>query len=367
MPIVFETAQPFAPKISEQFGAAQQWNQIAPLIQRQYEAAAERRSRESIATANNQTQASAVSAGLEARNIAQQRDIEADMQARQYQAQAQMEMQQREQQFDLMRMQIPISRQEEMQNQARMNGLVEIERMEKANLMTKEQAADARYELITGINAFQRRQQYQQAQHYKQQAQLETQRFDLANKNQMTAEAAQAELAKKGVYSWYETDPRTGETHFNVYNPKTGEIYNPRSAGGRGEAKEQTVSQYADPSGGFSYAKALKEAKAEAEVAYPVMKNEEGRDSNADARAKYMQEVVDKYADQHRSGMEQKARVTAPQQNIAPQQNPVQGNPAEGIKQQLRAIKAQFPNGNPTPEAKKQYDQLLAQLESMQR
>lgn len=360
MPINFQPAAPFAPKISEQAGRVDQFNKIFPTLAGLYEAAGRNYTSASAQTAQNQTQASAVSAGLESRRQMQERDIEAQREQMNFQAQLRLEEQQRQQQFEMMRMQLPITRQEEMQNQARMNGLVEIERMLKEKTMTPEQAADARFELATGINAFQRRQQFQNAQRLQQQAQLETQQYDLANKNQMTAEAAQSEMAKRGVYSWYETDPRTGETHFNVFNPKTGEIYNPRSSGGRGEQKMDKVSPYADEAGGFSYKKAYPEAEAEAKTAYPVImdQSEDGKrqiDTNAKDRAKYLQQLMEKKADQHRAGMSNQANRGAPV--TAPQQD----SPKSQAESQLLALRQQYPDPSKAPPAVQQQMRALYQ------
>lgn len=287
---------------------------------------------------------------------------EADMQARQYQAQVQMEMQAREEQARMARLALPITQQEQMRNQAKMNGILEIERMVSEGTMTKEQGGLARLELLGEVNAFNDRMKYQQGQHYQQQAQLETQRFELANKNQMMAEGAMSEMAKRGVYSWYETDPRTGETHFNVFNPKTGEIYNPRSAGGRGEDKYESVGPYDDGNGGFSYKKALPEAKAEAEAAYPVSKGEDGKDANAQKRSDYMQEVMGRYQNEHRAGMHNKAQnrggpVTAPQQQGQPQQ----ATPQMQAESQLIALRNQYPDPSKAPPAIQQQMRALYQ------
>jgi len=325
MPIEFRPAAPFAPAIDEQFGRTTQWNRFAPLLADQYAQAANRQTQASIATANNQTQASATSAGLEGRRTAQIFELDAEREARAQQAAVAMEMQQRQQQFELVRQSIPISRQEEQQNAARMNGLVEIERQVKEGYLSPEQAADARYELMTGINAFQRRQQFQQSQAVQQQAKMREQEIASMNKQQAMGEQFQLEMAEKGITIKPFFDPETGRARPLAYDSKTGKLYNPflEHAGSKGE-KETPVSAYDDGSGGFSYKKALPEAKAEAEAAYPIIKDEGGKDANATRRAEYTQEMIRKREDEHRTGMQSKSQqrqggqapVTAPQQQV---------------------------------------------------
>ena len=318
-------------------------------MEQRYQAAANRRSAESIATAQNITQANAGSAELEGRRQQQEFSIEAQRNEQARQIAAEIAMQERRQQFEMARMQIPITAEENRHNTAMMNGLAQLDQQVKNGYLTEEQASPYRLELVTGINQFQRREQMQRGQAIEQQRKMETQQFELINKNQMMAEAASSELAKKGVFNWYDTDPRTGETEFLAFNPKTGDIYNPKTGGGRGEQKHQPVSRYDDGFGGFDYSKALKYAKDEAESAYPILKEPKAGgtgevDVNASKRAGYQTELIDRYANEHRSGMTQAAKrgqgqqapVTAPQQ----QQNP---------KQMLQDLLNRYPDPSKAP------------------
>ena len=368
MPIVANPAAPFAPKINERFAAAEQYNKIFPQLAGLYEAAGRNYTQASAQTAQNQTSASAVSAGLEARRIAQERDAEFDAQRQQQQIAAQMAMQERAAQMEMERMNFRITKQEEMENTTRMNGLVEIEKQLKDNLLTPEQAADARTELITGINAFQRRQQYQQSQAMKQQENIRSQQFANMQKDEVSADEFEAKMIKAGigVLKFRDND---GQPQFLIKNRNTGEWYNPKMSSSGKAAQEATVSPYADEAGGFSYKKALPEAKAEAEAAYPVIKGEDGKDKNERARAEYVQEMIRKREDEHRAGMnrQNQAPVTAPQQVGGPiGQNDRMGQSGQNDQltqalNRLTQLKMQFPPGTPRPpQVQQEIDSLMA-------
>lgn len=358
MPIVANPADPFAPKISEKFGATEQWNRIAPLLAQQYEAAANRQHQASVQSAQNQTQGNIASASLQGRKQGQDAEIEASREQQDRQIAAQMEMQQRqvqarlaEQQMENDRYNFAITRHEETENVARQNGLAEIEKQLSDHTLTPEQAGDARMQLISKIKAFDNRKMSQQAKAIEQQTKMETLAFDNNQKNIVLAQ--QLGKATAGQ-NWIPITQHNGDTEFYGYDPQKGTFYQIGKRTAASE-KEKPVSAYADEGGGFSYKKALPEAKAEAEAAYPILKNDEGKDTNAQKRAEYIQEMVKKREDEHRAGMNKgsQAPVTAPQQQ--------QG----GVAEQLMALQQQFPDPSKAPpDVQQQMRKLYQQYKS---
>lgn len=330
MPIVANPAAPFAPQINSKFAAADQWNKAFPALAGLYEAAGRNYTQASAQTAQNQTSASAVSAGLEGRRIAQDKEIEAEMQARQFQAQVEMEKQQRAQQFELARQMIPITAAENQHNTAMMNGLAELDRQVDQKYLTEEQAAPYRYELVTGINQFQRRQQAQQANMLKQKAEMEAQQVATMQKNQMLGEQFMLETGKMGGTLTYFTDHTTGRVHPMAWDSINRKYYNPflEHAGTKGEKEPQTEDQkwqasYTTKGGQFDFAAA--EKRSESLVKHdPDYAHLRGDKEKMDAQvSKNVQGMYDVWLQGKEGQQGQQTPVTAPQQQ-APQQAPVQ-------------------------------------------
>lgn len=356
MPIVANPASPFAPGISEKFGRTEQWNKFAPLLAQQYEAAANRQTQASIATANNQTQASSTSAELQGRKQFLDTQNDAASQQQQQEIAARMELQQRavqgrlmEQQMENDRFNFAITRQEEQENVARLNGLAQIEKMMEDGTMSREDGGLAKLQLVGKVKAFENRRMSQQAKALEQQTKMETAAFDNNQKNIALAQQLGKQMAGQ---NWIPITQANGDTEFYGYDPQKGTFY---QIGKRSAASEkpQPVSPYADESGGFSYKKALPEAEAEAKVAYPVVKGEDGKDTNERERAVYMQEMVRKREDEHRAGMNkgQQAPVTATQQSPQKAQ----------VESRLAAIQQQFPDISKAPPAVQQEARQLYQ------
>lgn len=391
MAINFQPAAPFSPTIAEKFGETEQWNRFAPLLAQQYQAAANRRSAESIATAQNQTSASAASEALQGRKQMQDAEIDAGRQQQQMQIAAQMQMQERqmaarlaEQQMENDRYNFAITRQEEQENVARMNGLAEIERQAAEGLLTPEQAGDARTQLITKIRAFDNRRTSQQAKMMEQQAQMQAKVFADNQKN--IAEAQAFGKATAG-HNWVPIQQGNGDVEFYAYDPQKGTYYQVGKRTAAAEKPEKPAGKYADESGEFSYKKALPELKAEAEIAFPVKKEsgEGGKsvDVNEAARADYIQTLARREEEKHRQAVQarQQQSSAAPgaqqpaQQQVDPEIAKLQakGLPPDQLQfatevvQLMRTLIGKGKTDGLTPEEKAQLATAVEQYKSFQR
>jgi hypothetical protein len=390
MPIVANPAAPFAPKINEKFAASEQFNKIFPTLAGLYEAAGRNYTSASAQTAQNQTSASAVSAGLQARKQEQDANIEAQREEQFRQIAAAKEMQARQQQFEMARMSLPITRQEEADNAARMNGLVEIERQLREKILTPEQAGDARLQLMTQVKAFDNRFKSQQAAKMEQETQMQRKAFDDNQKNIVLAQSLGKQTAGA---NWIPIQQANGDMEFYGYDA-TGKYYQIGKKSAASDKPEKPAGKYADETGEFSYKKALPELKAEAEIAYPV-KKEAGADGkgsvdvNEQSRADYIQTLARREEENHRKAVQQRqqgqqAPVTAPQQGGQNDQTGQQVDPeiaklqAKGLPPQqlqfatqvvglMRTLIEKGKTGELSPTEKAQLAQTIEQYKSFQR
>lgn len=254
--------------------------------------------------------------------------------------------QQRQQEFELQRMRIPISHQEQQEQTRRINGLSEIENQVKEGYLTPEQAGDARYELVTGINAFQRRAQVQQAELTKQKTEMQAQEIATMNHNEAMGQQFMLDTGKMGGTLTYFTDKTTGRVHPMAFDTRTGKYYNPflEHAGNKGDDKPQPE---------YDWGKALKDAKAEAEAAYPIQKDKEEEIRVSKERSDYMQQILIRDRNKNEQPKPQSAvpGMPAPQSEQAPSApQPVQQMPPiEQLVSRLAAIKAQYPDLSKAP------------------
>lgn len=308
---------------------------------------------------------------MQSRKQFQDADLDAAREMQYRQAQAQMEMQRRAQQARLQEQQMEndrynfaITRAEEQDYVAKQNGLNEIETMWKDGSFGQGPEAlrdyhDYRTQLMSGIKTFEMRRQNEQAKMIQQKTAMEKKAFDDNQSNIVLAQQLGKQTAGQ---NWIPITQANGDIEFYGYDPQKGTFYQigKRTAG---EQKPEPVSQFADETGNFSYKKSLPEAEAEAKAAYPVMKDEKtGADKNAEARATYTQEIVERHANLHRAGMQSQGGQQR-QQQAAPQQNPQQA-PQISIPQalaRLAEITKQFPDRTKAPPAVQQeYDALMS-------
>ena len=382
MPISAQPAAPFAPRINERFAAAEQYNKIFPQLASLYESAGRNFTQASAQTAQNQTQASAVSAGLEARRIAQERDAEFDAQRQQQQIAAQMAMQERAAQMEMERMNFRITKQEEMENTTRMNGLVQLEQMEKQKLLTKEQAADARYELITGIQQFQNRQKMQQAQAIEQQSKMQQKAFDDNQKNIVLAQSLGKQTAGA---NWIPIVQANGDVEFYGYDA-TGKYYQIGKKAAASDKPEKVGGEWSHlstPEGTFDLKKGLADAKAFVESEQGPRPTEKDKAGQAEWDDRVRRAVDGRREEFNKA--KQQAPVTAPQQGASGQNDqagqvdpeiaklqakglpPEQLQFASQVVQLMRALIDKGKSGQLSPAEKAQLAQAVEQYKSFQR
>lgn len=357
MPISFQPAAPFNAaaigQSAQQDLAAQRAQQLA----QQYAAQGREQSQASIASSENQTRAAIASAQMQSQGFEQanQHEFAAETQRRQYEQQRQMQF--NEFAFEGQK----VSHQEQMQMVRQQNGLAELTQQVKDGTLTQQEAADAAFELKTGINFTQRRMQTEQAQQFKQKADLEAQQIASMQKNQAMGEKFMLDTGKMGGTISYFTDATTGRIHPVAFDPITRRYYNPYETHAAGEGKgagEKPITRFGDDHGVFSYKNAMPEAKAEAEAAYPVYKEAgadgKEKDINAGKRVEYMQEILKKMAENHvrQHTAPVQASPESPGAQSASQapspQAPVQA-PRQVIEQQLTALMAQYPDPSKIP------------------
>lgn len=381
MPIVANPAAPFAPQINSKFAASEQFNKIFPTLAGLYEAAGRNYTSASAQTAQNQTQASAVSAGLEARNIAQQREIEAEMQARQYQAQAQMEMQRREEEARMQRLMLPITRQEEQEQQARMSGIVQIEKMMEEGTMTKEQGGLALLQLTTKTATFNDRMKFQQAKALEQQTEMQAKMFA---DNQKDLAAAKMHAAKYGSEAFFGLRQHNGDIDLFDFDPQRGtfsQIGKRTAAVEKPENPQMALgadwAPFTTKFGGFDKGAAIKRTEELAKIEFDDPKSKEARDW----MRMNVQAIEDAWNGAKSSSGQSRAQnrgapVTAPQQQqvdpeIAKLQEkglpPQQLQFATQVVQLMRTLIEKGKSGELSPAEKAQLAQTIEQYKSLQR
>lgn len=335
MAISFQPAAPVAPEINARFGAADQYNRSLPVLASLYEAAGRNFTQASAGTAQNITQGNIASAENQTRRTLQgfqidadegqqRREIQAREAAQMRQIQAQQIQQRNEENFQMARMDIAITQKEQQENVARVNGLAEIERQLSDKTLTPEQAADARYELTTGINLFQRRASYQQAKAAEARAAQVEQEMVAMTKSQAMSEKFQLDMAEKGITIAPFVDPETGRARPLAYDTKTGRLYNPflEHAGKEekpGKEKDEPMPGWehvTDKKGEFDYPAAERHSKQWAKYDPKISKELEAQKNDKDAVEKWVTQNVTAMRDQFEADRDnkklEKARSAVP-------------------------------------------------------
>lgn len=277
MPVSFEQPQPFSQPIATGFGETQQFNQTLPTLAGMYEAQARRSAAAGQAYADNAQRASAASAENQTRAQLAQNEMGAHdvMQARQFQQERALQAEriqshERSQMFDWAVHSDQVGQQEMMRMQRQQAGLAQLQQDVEEGYITKEDAADAAYQLRTGVDRVRQRVESQHAAELKQQAAFRAQMMAAETQNMENAKAFQVEAGLKGHTIRPFTDPNTGKQHWLAVDDK-GKFYNPlmehatkpdaedKNAGGE-RAHLGTNGRY-DQKKGLADAKAFAEAE----------------------------------------------------------------------------------------------------------
>lgn len=215
--------------------------------------------------------------------------------------------------------------------------LAEVQRAYDQGEITQSEWSDMVSQLRSGIDPAKQRQQRALATQQEAHAQMYLQQARLGAQAEQEAVQLEKKLIESGES--YLILPGDGPRHERILikNPRSGEWYNPLLKGRGGEKPAPT--RFGDPqTGEFSFKKVLPEAKAEAEVAYPVTKDKDGNDTNAKNRQEYIDQIVKR----------EQARHAAP--------------PAAG-----RAVEGSPPDARPFDEDDQASPRQKAQLDAMRR
>jgi hypothetical protein len=206
MPITFEQPQPVAEKISEGYGATQQFNQTLPTLAGMYEAQARRNQAASQAYADNATRASAATAENQTRAQLSQDELASRdvMQARQFQQERsiqaeRIQAQQQSQIFDWAVHSDMVSQQEQMRMQRQQAGLAQLKEDVDNGYISKEEAADAAYQLRTNVDRVRQRLEGQQAKHQDAIAKMEIEQVQRKQKAQLAGDALAAKTMESRI------------------------------------------------------------------------------------------------------------------------------------------------------------------------
>lgn len=327
MPVVFESPQPFAPRIAEDFGRTEQFNRSLPTLAGLYnsnqnrnaaaaQAYAENATRAQMASAQNRERAREADMESEDRFEFQRRQAEVTDRLQQQRFQQQAQLQAQDAYFQQAFAGVKVGLQEEMQQRNRERGLNEIQQMvadgtlDMTNPETASAVNDAIAELKTGINFTQRRAVAQQAAEREAHARQRDAEIARMQKAEVDADAFVADAARLGHTLKKFVDPNTGKTHILGFNRRTGELYNPflnsgKTAGDGEEAGGQRA--HLGTQGQYDVKKGLADAKAYAEsVLGPRPKDAlKGEvDVNKDARDKW-DDLVRRRMEGTREGFDQ--------------------------------------------------------------
>jgi len=373
MPVNFQPASPFRGDIIRGYAESQARAQADARAQQM---AMERQrliTQASIASAGNATAANNSSNAIEGQLIGQRNQIEFQKLAQMRQIEAQQYAQQQDHAFRQGMMQdqfayadMQVSKQERDRMARMQAGLAELEDARASNIISPEEYYGAAMELKTGINFTQRRMQNEQANNQAAQARMREEETANINKTMIMSQKFQLDMAAQGVTVQPFVDPSTGRTHMVGVDPKTGRLYNP-------------FLEHAQKDEGFSYKKALPEAKAEAEAMYPVQKNADGIDVNEELRTRHIRDAVKRMAGSANAQMpEPEQDPTDPLygmgaeigrslqksvQQATGQQQPQQAPELKQISADMRAAyNEMLPLLNQDPTAKQYVDDLYAQI-----
>lgn len=348
MPASFETAAPFSADAYAAFGAG-------PIIDRQIDfrnqqqlAAQNHAAQAGIAQINANAQMADNYNNNEAARIRQtnQAYIDQRSQQAQFAHQSQMQADQAEAQArdrvnQLATWGNEVSYQEQQDMVRQQAGLQELQKAVEQKIMTPEEALPHMVYLRAKYDMSDQRRKSAQADKLQQDAQIEQQRFQMNQQNLDTADKMRAKASVSNSLPHF--DSSTGRMSQFLWNPRTMEYYDPA----KGSKQQTQTKRFGDEGGNFSYKNALPEAKAEAEAAYPVVKEADPKtgkdvDINARDRAEYLQSVLKRLQAEHSGNKpQQDQQQTQPQAATQNAQEPQQPKPIKigGFDNELKKLK----------------------------
>jgi hypothetical protein len=218
------------------------------------------------------------------------------------------------------------------------NGLATLQKAVDEGTMSPEEALPAMMQLRSRVDMTKQRLQTSQAEKLQQDVKLEQQRFEMNQQNLDTADKMRAQASVSNSLPHF--DSSTGRMSQFLWNPRTMEYYDPA----KGSKQQTQTKRFGDEGGNFSYKNALPEAKAEAEVAYPVVKEKDEKtgkeiDINARDRAVHMQEIIKRLQAEH--GSARSPQQPQQQQEAQASQEPQRPAPVKigGFDNELQKLK----------------------------
>ena len=232
-----------------------------------------------------------------------------------------------------------VSYQDQQEMTRQQNGLATLQKAVDEGTMSPEEALPAMMQLRSRVDMTKQRLQTSQAEKLQQDVKHEQQRFEMNQQNLDTADKMRAQASVSNSLPHF--DSSTGRMSQFLWNPRTMEYYDPAKG-----SKQQTQSKrFGDEGGNFSYKNALPEAKAEAEAAYPVVKEADPKtgkevDINARDRAEYFQNVLKRLQAEH-GGNKQPSTQQQPSPQTPQEQQPQQPAPIKigGFEAEVKKLK----------------------------
>lgn len=337
MPITYATPEPFAPFISSQYGAAQQFSQDAPAIIRaesdanQFTAANSERAdrlRFAYAQANAQAQndqaerywrSGAANADREqsAMNLGAtltQRNQESGMEA-----QARMDYARQGAELQNWMGQQELS-QKEVQRLQRMKAAVAD--VEASNL-TPEQKQDAILQLKTGIDPLEQRYKATQAKALEMTMQMKQAELRQMKEAELANQQMEVEAKNRGIGVLKRVDPETGRMQMLFQNPRDGSWYDPwggKSGSGSGKTEKPPEFKHAD-----NEKEALAEAKGRVGLPPPKPAAGDLSGDSAKAEAEYQRKLDEAFRDIYQRRMRDYQTATSGAPVVTPPQAPQGG------------------------------------------
>ena len=194
-----------------------------------------------------------------------------------------------------------VSYQDQQEMTRQQAGLQEIQKAVDSNQMTPQEGMEAATYLRSKIDITKQRLQNQQSEKLQQDVQNEQQRYQMNLQNLQTASAIKARGGIDNALPHFDTS--TGRMSQLLWDDRKGVYYDPM----KGAKGDKATKRFGDEGGQFSYKNALPEAKAEAEAAYPVIKETDTKtgkefDANAKDRNIYMQDIMKRLISEHERG-----------------------------------------------------------------
>lgn len=312
MPVTLAPAQPLSPEIAAQYGRAQQFNQSAPLLASVARANADRAAashaqelaaqvQTNIASGENITRATiAGNEQGERRYLLDQENrsrgalLEREIAARR-------ESQQEAMLFDASMFDRKVGYQDQLRMQQQQAGLAQLEQDVRDGLLSKEEAADAAYELKTNIDRTDQKLRGQQMREQAARADMHEAEVKRMKKVEEDLDKMERDLIDQGhtTLRWMDDN---GKVHILIKNKRSGEWYNPlMTSGKQTEAMNQEPkTAYSTKEGQFDRSKAITDAEKEAKLEFPVKKDPEtGEDVNMADRVGRAKQLLQGYEQEH--------------------------------------------------------------------